>query len=113
MITEELTSPTSGTESEVIVLRSLSRQWLTLPAGHVGSQPHIIDDIEAGWIELERAFRQPIDLSPRRVDEEPQDRPITPSAVPFGDAEAIEKHFATAKERRDRWCAGGASPSPE
>jgi prephenate dehydrogenase len=30
-----------------------------------------------------------------------------------GDAAAIEKFFATAKARRDRWCACGASPSPE
>ena len=29
------------------------------------------------------------------------------------DAAAIEKFFVTAKQRRDNWCAGGASPSPE
>jgi prephenate dehydrogenase len=30
-----------------------------------------------------------------------------------GDAKAVEKFFATAKERRDNWCACCASPSPE
>jgi prephenate dehydrogenase len=29
------------------------------------------------------------------------------------DAEAIAKFFETAKQRRDNWCAGCASPSPE
>ena len=29
------------------------------------------------------------------------------------DAKAIAKFFETAKARRDRWCARGASPSPE
>ena len=29
------------------------------------------------------------------------------------DADAVEKFFATAKLRRDKWCAGCASPSPE
>ena len=30
-----------------------------------------------------------------------------------GDAQAIEDFFQTAKRRRDAWCAGSASPSPE
>ena len=30
-----------------------------------------------------------------------------------GDAKAVEKFFAIAKERRDNWCACCASPSPE
>ena len=30
-----------------------------------------------------------------------------------GDARAITKFFETAKQRRDDWCAGCASPSPE
>ena len=30
-----------------------------------------------------------------------------------GDAKAIAKFFETAKKRRDNWCAGCASPSPE
>ncbi len=30
-----------------------------------------------------------------------------------GDAKAVEKFFATAKDRRDNWCACCASPSPE
>jgi prephenate dehydrogenase len=30
-----------------------------------------------------------------------------------GDAKAITKFFETAKKRRDNWCAGCASPSPE
>ena len=34
-------------------------------------------------------------------------------ALKRNDALAVEKFFATAKERRDGWCAGGASPSLE
>ncbi len=30
-----------------------------------------------------------------------------------GDGEALLRFFQTAKERRDAWCAGNASPSPE
>jgi prephenate dehydrogenase len=33
--------------------------------------------------------------------------------VKKGDAKAITKFFETAKNRRDNWCAGCASPSPE
>jgi prephenate dehydrogenase len=33
--------------------------------------------------------------------------------VKQGDATAITKFFETAKKRRDNWCAGCASPSPE
>jgi prephenate dehydrogenase len=33
--------------------------------------------------------------------------------VKQGDAKAITKFFETAKKRRDHWCAGCASPSPE
>ena len=33
--------------------------------------------------------------------------------VKQGDAKAITKFFETAKKRRDNWCAGCASPSPE
>ena len=35
------------------------------------------------------------------------------NALKRSDAKAIEKFFATAKERRDNWCACGASSSPE
>jgi len=35
------------------------------------------------------------------------------SLVKKGDATAITKFFETAKKRRDNWCAGCASPSPE
>jgi prephenate dehydrogenase len=35
------------------------------------------------------------------------------TALKKNDAKAVEKFFATAKERRDNWCACGASPSPE
>lgn len=35
------------------------------------------------------------------------------SALKTGDAPALENFFATAKSRRDHWCAGCASPSPE
>lgn len=35
------------------------------------------------------------------------------TALKKGDAKAVEKFFATAKERRDNWCACCASPSPE
>jgi prephenate dehydrogenase len=35
------------------------------------------------------------------------------AALKRGDARAIAKYFETAKQRRDHWCAGGASPSPE
>jgi prephenate dehydrogenase len=35
------------------------------------------------------------------------------SAIGAGNAEAIEKFFVTAKERRDAWCSQSASPSPE
>jgi prephenate dehydrogenase len=35
------------------------------------------------------------------------------AALRQNDARAVEKFFATAKERRDNWCACGASPSPE
>ena len=34
-------------------------------------------------------------------------------ALDRADAKAIAKFFETAKARRDRWCARGASPSPE
>jgi prephenate dehydrogenase len=34
-------------------------------------------------------------------------------ALAKADAVTIAKFFATAKQRRDDWCAGGASPSPE
>lgn len=34
-------------------------------------------------------------------------------ALAKADAKAIAKFFETAKQRRDDWCAGGASPSPE
>lgn len=34
-------------------------------------------------------------------------------ALKRNDAAAVEKFFATAKERRDQWCAGGISPSYE
>jgi prephenate dehydrogenase len=34
-------------------------------------------------------------------------------AIVGGDAKAVETFFAQAKERRDRWRAQGASPSPE
>jgi len=30
-----------------------------------------------------------------------------------GDAEGVEEFFATAKQRRDKWCANGAAVSPE
>jgi len=30
-----------------------------------------------------------------------------------GDMKAIEEFFVKAKQRRDEWCAQGASPSPE
>jgi prephenate dehydrogenase len=33
--------------------------------------------------------------------------------VKQGDAKAIARFFETAKQRRDHWCAGGASRSPE
>ena len=35
------------------------------------------------------------------------------AALKKGDANAVEKFFATAKERRDNWCACCASPSSE
>jgi prephenate dehydrogenase len=35
------------------------------------------------------------------------------TALKKNDAAAVEKFFATAKARRDNWCACGASPSPE
>jgi prephenate dehydrogenase len=35
------------------------------------------------------------------------------TALKKGDAKAVEKFFATAKARRDNWCACCASPSPE
>lgn len=35
------------------------------------------------------------------------------AALIKGDAKSVEKFFATAKERRDNWCACCASPSPE
>jgi prephenate dehydrogenase len=35
------------------------------------------------------------------------------TALRHEDGPAIEKFFATARERRDNWCACGASPSPE
>jgi prephenate dehydrogenase len=35
------------------------------------------------------------------------------AALKKGDAQAVEKFFATAKERRDNWCACCASPSSE
>jgi len=35
------------------------------------------------------------------------------TALKKGDAKAVEKFFATAKERRDNWCACCASPSSE
>ena len=35
------------------------------------------------------------------------------SALKRGDAKAVETFFATAKQRRDNWCACCASPSPE
>jgi prephenate dehydrogenase len=34
-------------------------------------------------------------------------------AVESGDTQVIEKFFSEAKQRRDAWCAQGASPSPE
>lgn len=34
-------------------------------------------------------------------------------AIAAGDATAIESFFASAKQRRDAWCAPAASPSPE
>jgi prephenate dehydrogenase len=35
------------------------------------------------------------------------------AALKRDDAKAVEKFFATAKQSRDNWCAGCASPSPE
>lgn len=35
------------------------------------------------------------------------------TALKRNDAGAVEEFFATARERRDHWCASGASPSPE
>jgi prephenate dehydrogenase len=35
------------------------------------------------------------------------------AALRRGDAAAVEEFFASAKQRRDDWCACGASPSPE
>jgi len=35
------------------------------------------------------------------------------TALKKGDAHAVEKFFAIAKERRDNWCACCASPSSE
>ena len=35
------------------------------------------------------------------------------SALKRGDARAVEKIFSTAKQRRDNWCAKGASTSSE
>jgi prephenate dehydrogenase len=35
------------------------------------------------------------------------------AALQRGDARALEKLFTIAKQRRDSWCACGASPSPE
>ncbi len=35
------------------------------------------------------------------------------TALKRNDAKAVEKFFATAKERRDNWCACGTSTSPE
>ena len=37
----------------------------------------------------------------------------TRDAISRGDAVQVEKFFATAKQRRDAWCARTASPSPE
>lgn len=34
-------------------------------------------------------------------------------ALKRGDAKAVARFFETAKQRRDNWCAGCASPSPE
>jgi len=35
------------------------------------------------------------------------------SVLDANDARALEEFFTLAKQRRDAWCAGGASPSPE
>lgn len=35
------------------------------------------------------------------------------AALKKDDGASVEKFFATAKQRRDHWCACGASPSPE
>ena len=35
------------------------------------------------------------------------------SALNSGDARAVEKYFATAKQRRDHWCAKAATTSSE
>jgi prephenate dehydrogenase len=35
------------------------------------------------------------------------------SALKHGDAQAVERFFQTAKQRRDNWCAGSASTSSE
>ena len=35
------------------------------------------------------------------------------AALKKGDAQSVEKFFATAKERRDNWCACSASTSSE
>jgi prephenate dehydrogenase len=35
------------------------------------------------------------------------------SRIEAGDADAVEKFFVAAKQRRDGWCAQGSSPSPE
>lgn len=37
----------------------------------------------------------------------------TRDAIASGDAARVEQFFATAKQRRDAWCAQAASPSPE
>ena len=35
------------------------------------------------------------------------------AALDANDARALEEFFTLAKQRRDAWCAGSASPSPE
>jgi len=35
------------------------------------------------------------------------------TALKQNDARAVEEFFATAKQRRDNWCACGLSTSPE
>jgi prephenate dehydrogenase len=62
------------------------------------------------WRDIALANRKNLD---RSLDAFIADLQKFQRGVKKGDAKAITKFFETAKQRRDNWCAGCASPSPE
>ena len=62
------------------------------------------------WRDIAIANREQLD---RALDDFIRGLQAVQRAVKNGDGQGLEEFFVRAKQRRDAWCAQGASPSPE